>query len=141
MVLAHEDSGSDESADASASECHSPFWFARVLGVYHANVLHTGPKAKVQGSQMMHFLWVRWLGACQDDDMRSGWSNRRLPLVGFVPEGDISAFGFLDPREVVRGVHLIPAFHYGRTTALLQPSIARAPDDHDQDWRFFYVGR
>jgi len=49
------------------------------------------------------------------------------------------AFGFLDPSEVIRGAHLIPAFHYGRTPNLLPKSIARRPDQNDQDFFYYYV--
>ena len=50
------------------------------------------------------------------------------------------AFGFLDPKEVIRGVHLIPTFHHGRTTTLLPPSItARVPSEKDEDWYYYYV--
>ncbi|PFH46468.1 hypothetical protein AMATHDRAFT_154838, partial [Amanita thiersii Skay4041] len=37
------------------------------------------------------------------------------------------------------GVHLIPAFHYGHTPALLPPSNICHPDEHNEDWRYFYV--
>jgi hypothetical protein len=39
-----------------------PFWYARVLGVFHARVLHTGSAAKNRSVQQMEFLWVQWLG-------------------------------------------------------------------------------
>jgi len=62
--------------------------------------------------------------------------------IGFVPEEDPSAFGFLDPALVIRACHLMPAFADGRTSELLRsgPSRARAPDEID-DWTNFYVGR
>ncbi|KAF8223514.1 hypothetical protein L208DRAFT_1102319, partial [Tricholoma matsutake] len=37
------------------------------------------------------------------------------------------------------GVHLIPAFAYGKTDGLLGPSIACPLKDNDQDWQYFYV--
>ena len=50
------------------------------------------------------------------------------------------AFGFLDPQEVIRGVHLIPTFYHGQTTTLLPPSItARVPSEKDEDWYYYYV--
>ncbi|KAF7372464.1 C2H2-type domain-containing protein [Mycena venus] len=72
-----------------------PFWYARVLGVFHADVLHTGPESRTNGSQSMEFLWVRWFGI--EPNYRSGFKVARLPKVGFVPEDDPNAFGFLDP--------------------------------------------
>jgi len=59
------------------------------------------------------FLWVRWFA--HDVTAPSGWAAKRLPRVGFYDGDDESAFGFLDPDMVVRGVQLIPAFKYGRT--------------------------
>ncbi|KAJ7619922.1 hypothetical protein DFH06DRAFT_1341756 [Mycena polygramma] len=54
--------------------------------------------------------------------------------------GSASAFGFIDPAHVLRGAHLIPAFHYGRTSEFLGPSVACHfdADDH-QDYRYYYV--
>jgi hypothetical protein len=43
----------------------------------------------------MDFLWVRWLGV--EPGYRAGIKKARLPKVGFVPEPDPYAFGFLDP--------------------------------------------
>ena len=48
------------------------------------------------------------------------------------------AFGFIDPAEVIRGVHLIPAFAHGKTDRLFGPSIACPLKDEDQDWQYFY---
>jgi hypothetical protein len=44
----------------------------------------------------------------------------RLPKIGFVESTDKYAFTFLDPIQVIRGSHLIPAFSEGQTSALLQ---------------------
>lgn len=141
MLLAHEeeDIGNGDTIDSSKRNKH-PFWYARVLGVYHASVRHTGPASKSAVPQNMDFLWIRFFGAVADNIL-SGWEVSRLHLIGFVPETDPYAFGFIDPNEVIRGVHLIPAFHHGRTPSLLGPSIARKKEDKDEDWQFYYVGR
>lgn len=107
------------------------FWFAEVLGIYHANVFvrSTGEK------QRFDFLWVRWLGNEPDDN--PGGRSRRLMKLGFVQndEGQIP-FGFLDPAHVVRGCHLIPAFNAGRTRDLLDHSFVQ---NENGDWTNFYV--
>lgn len=116
-----------------------PFWYARVLGVFHTKVLHTGENALNRSVQHMEFLWVRWFGI--EPRYRSGFKVARLPKVGFVPEADESAFGFLDPSLVLRGCHLVPAFAAGRTNQLLKtvsPTAARHPDETD-DWTNYYV--
>ena len=116
-----------------------PYWYARVLGVFHAKVLHTGPAAKNRSVQHMEFLWVRWFGI--EPDYISGRQTARLPKIGFVPDTDDNAFGFLDPSLVLRGCHLVPAFAAGRTHSLLHTTsltAARAPDETD-DWVNYYV--
>ena len=115
-----------------------PYWYARVLGVFHVRVLHKGPLATNRSVQYLEFLWVRWFGI--DPGHRHGHKVTQLPKIGFVPEQDPSAFGFLDPSLVLRGCHLIPAFNDGRTLDLLNTSltIARPPDEVD-DWAAFYV--
>ncbi|KIK10901.1 hypothetical protein PISMIDRAFT_19979, partial [Pisolithus microcarpus 441] len=110
-----------------------PFWYAQVLRALHINVLHVGPNAWCRSPQDMELLWVRWLGV--EPQYSWGFREARLPKVGFVPEGDYNAFGFLNPSFIIRGCHLIPSFSDGRTTALLQQgaSVARHPTN-DDDW-------
>lgn len=115
-----------------------PYWYARVLGIFHADVLHTGANATTRSVQQIEFLWVRWFGMAQGH--RYGSAAARLPKVGFVDQVDDLAFGFLDPALVLRGCHMIPAFAGGRTLSLLSvnPTAGRLPDD-DADWDAFYV--
>jgi hypothetical protein len=115
-----------------------PYWYARILGVFHAQILHTGPAATNRSLQRVEFLWVRWYGEVPGH--RWGFKRARLFKVGFVPDTDESAFGFLDPSLVLRGCHLIPAFNDGKTTDLLRASstVARPPGVME-DWRTFYV--
>jgi hypothetical protein len=52
---------------------------------------------------------------------------------------DLGSFGFLNPDDVIRAVHLIPGFHFGRTSNLLGPSIARLASEMDEDWIHYYI--
>ena len=116
-----------------------PFWYARVLGVFHTDILHVGPFSRNRSIQRMEFLWVRWFGV--EPGYISGSRMARLPKIGFVPDTDGSAFGFLDPSHVLRGCHLVPAFSQGRTPELLRTTsltAARHPDEVD-DWTNYYV--
>jgi hypothetical protein len=126
MVLAHED-GDDA----------FPYWFGRIIGVFHADVVHTGTASKSTEPQQMDFLWVRWFG--RDLSYKSGFKAKRLHRLGFLPNDEPGAFAFLDPQEIIRAVHLIPAFAYGRTSSLLSPSIARQPSENNEDWHYYYV--
>ncbi|KII92297.1 hypothetical protein PLICRDRAFT_103573 [Plicaturopsis crispa FD-325 SS-3] len=112
--------------DSEVDSKVTPFWYARILGIFHVILAGTVPLQRVD------FLFVRWLG--HEPGHISGWKARRLHRVGFVPADDPAAFGFVDPANVVRGVHLIPAFALGRTKELLGHSrLARGDDADDFD--------
>lgn len=113
-----------------------PYWYARIIGIFHAMVLQTG-QSKSGDPKKMEFLFVRWFGIDDDDDKIGGWRTKKLHQIGFV-EGD-KAFGFVDPADIIRGVHLIPRFSLGRTKELLDPSFARSAVDDDEDWVRYYV--
>ena len=87
--------------------------------------------------QDVEVLWIRWFG--RDTSATAGFQARRLPLIGFVESSDPDAFGFLNPELVLRSIHIIPAFHHGRTKELLGPSAIRHTADEDEDWKFYYV--
>jgi hypothetical protein len=76
-----------------------PYWYARILGIFHANIRYIGPNSISQEPVRMEFLFVRWFG--RDPTLRPGWKSRRLFRLGFVPGNDGSAFGFLDPNQVI----------------------------------------
>lgn len=139
MVLSQED-GND----------HEPFWYARVIGIFHARVMTTHKSALNQGWEWMPFFFVRWFGA--EPQYTPGFNVARLPKVGFVQwekDFDNYAFGFLDPAQVLRGCHLIPVFRLGRTNELLPHDCAVArqvkveqedsPSGTTEDWTNYYV--
>ncbi|KIK79862.1 hypothetical protein PAXRUDRAFT_160118, partial [Paxillus rubicundulus Ve08.2h10] len=103
-----------------------PYWYARIIGIFHINVQHAGH------IKSFDILWVRWFG--RNVETPTVWAAKRLPCIGFYDSADPSAFGFLDPDSIIRGVHLIPAFTYGRTSELSPASIARQPADNNEDW-------
>jgi hypothetical protein len=116
-----------------------PYWYARVLGVFHAKVMHIGPEARNRSAQHVEFLWVRWFSV--EPSYRWGFKVARLPKIGFIPDTDSSAFGFLDPSCIIRGCHLVPSFADGRTSELLHTSTltaARHPGETD-NWVNYYV--
>ncbi|KAG2125107.1 hypothetical protein DEU56DRAFT_825868 [Suillus clintonianus] len=129
MVLSHED------------ERTHPYWYARVVQIFHVNVEHRGhgtlpctPPTRID------CLFVRWF---RRDVSPAGWAAKRLQRLEFFDEDSLpDAFGFLDPNSVVRGVHLIPAFNFETTNTLLGPTFARKKSDsceEHSDWRFYYV--
>ncbi|KIJ14903.1 hypothetical protein PAXINDRAFT_23838, partial [Paxillus involutus ATCC 200175] len=106
MVLSHED------------ERTHPYWYARVVLIFHVNVEYRkDPRSPYSSPTRMDVLFVRWL---RRDNTPAGWTAKRLQhLEFFDQENQEEAFGFLDPDSVIRGVHLIPAFSYGSTQDLL----------------------
>ncbi|KAG5635206.1 hypothetical protein H0H81_012056 [Sphagnurus paluster] len=116
-----------------------PFWYAQVLGIFHVRVLHRGPHSVNPNEQHnMEFLWVRWLGL--EPGHHSGCQFVKLPKVRFVPDSDPYAFGFLNPSDVIRGAHIIPAFAAGKTSELLTANHTAAwPSSSRKDWVNFYI--
>lgn len=112
-----------------------PFWYAQVLGIFHCSA-YSSPLLEFK---RLDILWVRWFG--RETGFSSGPAARRLDKVGFVEGANngTSPFGFIDPNDVIRSIHLIPSFHEGREPGLLgTPSFVQAELG---DWSFYYVGR
>ncbi|KAK7678900.1 hypothetical protein QCA50_018040 [Cerrena zonata] len=62
----------------------------------------------------------------------------RLPRMGFIPHTEHAAFGFIDPRDVIRAAHIIPTFAHDRTEFYLPGSqAARAACENDEDWTYY----
>ncbi|KAI0677657.1 hypothetical protein C8Q78DRAFT_961255, partial [Trametes maxima] len=119
-----------------------PYWYARVIDIFHAHVRYTGPGSTraMREGQQVDFLWVRWFRL--DDSAPSGFQIRRLPRLSFMDanDPDNTPFGFIDPRDVIRGAHILPAFDHGVTDNLLPTSkLARRIGDKDEDYVFYYV--
>lgn len=121
-----------ENADA---EHH--FLYARVLGVYHANVVYTGPGMLDYEARRLEFLWVRWYEVI--DPATSGWSKLKLDSVRFPLMNSEDAFGFVDPKDVLRGCHIMPNFAKGKRHADGAGISRCAKDAHD--YFQYYVGR
>lgn len=121
--------------DGFSSSHH--FLYARVLGVYHANVIYTGPGMRDYETRRLDFLWVRWYEIV--DPKSSGWSTSTLDSVCFPPLHGDDAFGFVDPKDVLRGCHIMPNFAKGKRQAD-GIGISRCAKD-SQDYNRYYIGR
>ena len=127
MLLSHENEG----------DSYHPYWYACVIGIFHINVSHRGPRSRTPHVQKIEFLYVRWFG--RHLAHAAGWSACHLHRVGFLPPDSPDAFEFIDPFDIIRGVHMIPAFAYGKSGELGK-SIALRHDDDGEDWLYYYVG-
>lgn len=115
-----------------------PSWYcyARVLGIFHANVLYVGPGMVDYQPHCMQLLWVRWFRSMPSS---SGWSARWLDALDFPPIYDENSFGFIDPTDVMRGCHIVPAFSRGRRH---RDGIGLSLCAKDStDWAAYYVNR
>ena len=121
----------------SNSDDHHPFCYAQVLGIFHANIIYTGPGSKDFQSRRIEFLWVRWFEVIQD--CSSLWEQQALDTVRFLPMANTGAFDFVDPANVLRGCHVIPSFADGQ----LHPdgvAMSRWANDSG-DWKRYHINR
>jgi hypothetical protein len=126
-----------ESEDSSgASPPH--FWYTHVLGIFHANVAYVGPEQAHFNPSRLDFLWVRWYHTVNSDTY--GWSTSSLEAVEFPNIQDDEAFGFVDPHDVLRGCHIIPAFHHKRRHIDGSVGMSKFAKDKD-DWNMYYIAR
>ena len=119
-----------------SDEVH-PFEYGRIISIFHVDVVHNTETSTSTSPVSKEVLWVRWFK--RDPSYVAGFEKKRLHRLQFLPSSDPAAFGFLDPDEVIRAAHLIPAFKNGPTKKLLRgKSLGRAPEELD-DWEYFYV--
>lgn len=124
-------------ANGDESPTEERFHYARVLGVYHANVVYVGPGMTSYEPCRMEFLWVRWYR--EVPETKTGWESCRLDRVKFLPVSDENAFGFVNPSDVLRACHIIPAFTLGKLHADGKGLSHCAQDS--SDWVMYYVNR
>jgi hypothetical protein len=137
MVLSHD---SDDNGSTGNEQKHK-FWYARVLGIYHANVVYVGPGMVDYMPKRLDFLWVRWYQYMSRDlGHASGWSTCKLHKVYFPPMSTDNSFGFLDPADVLRGCHIIPDFFEGRRYQNRDGGLSGCANDYS-DWKQYYVGQ
>lgn len=100
-----------------------PYDFARVLGIFHleASYLHNG---NALARRRFDLLWIRRFQYEWEDPFIA----RRCPKITFSDSRDHKTFDFLDPVQVIRGLHLIPSFKDGQ-----------CEEFSGKEWRAFYI--
>ncbi|KAI0028039.1 hypothetical protein K488DRAFT_59706 [Vararia minispora EC-137] len=137
-VMMHAESEASDNSDlepVDAPERRHPFRYARVHGIYHANIFLPG-EAK---AQRIDFLFVRWFTI--DHTQKGGPLTKRLDRISYVDERSGSAFGFLDPAEIIRACHLLPTFSAGKTHGMVSKASHLQDFADGSDWRYYYVSR
>jgi hypothetical protein len=128
------------SSDTENASNAPPYRYARVLGIFHADVRFLGVLSDGSRDYTPHrldFLWVRWyisLGY-------PGLESLELERLQFSPLESPDAFGFISPREVVRGVHLIPDFNGGRLEEKDLHQAASPWLGRSTPWSSYYLNR
>ncbi len=118
-----------------------PFWYAAVLGIFHAEVQHIGQQSSDIRPKIIKFLWIRWLEPVYDHTF--GQKKAKLPKLCFSSCHDEFTFGFLDPAHVLRGCHLMPAFADGKKAEPLitiNDTEATWNNKFHDDWKHYYIG-
>lgn len=103
-----------------------PYDYARVLGIFHVEAAYMDSSGHQEYS-VIHFLWVRNFEDISGDV--GPFETKRLTTLELCDSGDPAAFGFLDPSQVLRAVHLIPAFSSHENTNL-----------GADEWQIFNIG-
>ena len=116
-----------------------PFLYGRVLEIFHANVVYKGPGMCDYTPRRLYFLWVRWYDLEPATKKGKSTTLYELDRLAFPSVSHQGAFGFLDPSDVLRGCHIIPAFAKGRAFPDGR-GISRLARDSD-DWKGYYVSR
>ena len=117
-----------------------PYWYAHVIGVFHAMVHLNSPHAKACPMRCMEFLWVRWYGIdCNSDTMKSAFEAKCMYQIGFLDGNSDEVFGFIDPSDVLQAVHLIPSFAGGCISEIGILPMAHHPEEDNQDYIHYYV--
>lgn len=114
-----------------------PFWYARVIGIFHANIIYIGKGNNIYQPRRMDFLWVRWYHFEKNVPYR--WSQLKLDKLCFPPLTHPASFGFLDPDDVLRSAHIIPDLHRGKVHSDGE-GISRCARD-GADWNFYTINR
>ena len=124
--------------DSSTGSSHlHRFLYARVLGVYHSNMIYSGPGIRDYKAYSFDFLFVRWFEVI--NHASSGWASSTLNMIRFVPMHESDSFGFVDPRDVLRECHILPAFAKGKKHAD-GVGISRFAKD-GKDYKQYYISR
>jgi hypothetical protein len=120
----------------STSEPDHPFLYAKVLGIFHANITYHGEGNRDCHPRRIEFVWVRWY----ELDKVGSWKPQRLDRVCFPSVLDEDSFGFIDPADILRGCHIVPVFNIGKALSEGAPGRSGRAQDVD-DWKSYYVNR
>jgi hypothetical protein len=121
-----------------------PFIYGRILGVFHVNVIYNGPGMTDYNPRRYDFLWVRWYDLENSVPHKSKTTkpkaSHRLNRLVFPSLDEEDSVGFLDPADVLRGCHIIPAFAQEKRFSDSNEEFSKCARE-DRDWNVYYVSR
>lgn len=116
------------------------FRYARVLRIFHVNVITVGAGMADDRPRRVEVLWVRWYRrSASTEALQTGWKHRALDRVVLPPPSDYDSFDFVDPEDVIRACYVVPVFAKGKVHANAQ-GLSKLACDAD-DWTEYFVNR
>ncbi|KAJ3543473.1 hypothetical protein NMY22_g3125 [Coprinellus aureogranulatus] len=119
--------------DAEACSVQSPYLYAKVEGIYHANVSFVGelpglshPRCDWHRLDFIHVRWMRFLK-----------SEREFTLDRVEPASGPDAWAFVDPAHILRGVHLVPQFALKEDESERDLECDIPP--REEQWKAYYI--
>nr|GAT54655.1 predicted protein [Mycena chlorophos] len=112
-----------------------PFSYYRIVGVWHCDVQYREfgyPTPK----KTICLLYARRFRL--DKTFKGGFKRRRLHRIELVPEMDDDAYVFLNPDEIIRESHVVPAYAHGALPRVFHETIGRKAGEFN-DWKYYYV--
>jgi hypothetical protein len=134
----------------SLSPEDDPYRYGCVMGIFHADVMligELGDGTRNYQSHRIDFLWVRWY------ERAAPRTALRLQKLRFDETQGPDDFEFVDPSDVIRGVHLIPCSASGVDKDYSRPRfISKRTEPQNQTttskrkptirhWNAYYVNR
>lgn len=117
-----------------------PYLYGRLIGVYHANVsfvgvLPDGTRLRAEEFLRLDFGWIHWY----QPELAPTKEEFELDCVSLMSLNHASALGFVDPADILRGVHLVPRFACGKWN---QSAISKSRMvGYQVPWKSHYVNR
>ncbi|KAJ3530549.1 hypothetical protein NMY22_g8529 [Coprinellus aureogranulatus] len=125
----------DSEVQEGDPSCIPRFMHARVLGVYHVNVVYRGRGASDLRKRRFDVLLIRWYSFCEGSPSPNSFDRLSLR-----PVTDSDAIAFLDPGDVLRASHIIPRYSLGQVYGPSDEGRIQSKIANDQDdWREYYV--
>ncbi|KAF6741225.1 hypothetical protein DFP72DRAFT_946054 [Ephemerocybe angulata] len=121
---------------SSSMDDKHPYLYAKVLGVFHINASLAGllPDGTRQWTPArIEFLWVRWY------EIISAPAPYMLDRLRLRPLNSPDALQFIDPADVLRGVHVVPRFSAGQVN--IPEFKSRWVNNDTRPWNEYYLNR